>query len=74
MKRSFTIFLCLLMLVSLLPVSAFAAEETALTAAAHPAETVEYDSPSYQMTAALLSEDDFQPEPCVSDQGLRGIY
>lgn len=67
MKRSFTIFLCLLMLVSLLPVSAFAAEETALTAAAHPAETVEYDSPSYQMTAALLSEDEGTAE--TGDEG-----
>lgn len=56
MKRSFTIFLCLLMLASMCSVSAFAAEETVLTAAAHPAETVEYDSPSYQMTAVPLPE------------------
>lgn len=68
MRRIVSVFLCYAVLLALLPLGASAAEGTTVSTGRHPAQTVEYDSPSYRLTAMEndATGDTRQAQTCAS--------
>lgn len=68
MRRIVSVFLCCAVLLALLPLGASAAEGTTVSTGRHPAQTVEYDSLSYQLTAMenAAAGDTRQAQTCAS--------
>ncbi len=82
MKQIVSMMLCLVLLVGIIPVSAHVDETPISFKGAHPAESVEYDSPSYELTEKEIPQVDaasvtpmagFKYRDMTSSQGMLDI-